>query len=721
VQTLDGRYFNNYGTVNWTGGGSILLKDAANFLDYGTMNVNAIDPLWIDGNNEAWTGFQVKQGGTLNYNPTSGTAFLNVNAPFRNDGAVYIYSGCLYESQVSRDTGYYMIQPGTTLYLDNTDHYLNGVTVSGSGDVDFDPASSIHLSGTVTVINVMDRAQLVDDSGASTLVVSGTYTWAGGKWAGGGETDILHSATLNLTDPWNGTAAYDLERLLVNYGWVIWSKPADIDVTGHGSINNTAQGHFSISVGQQITDNSDDLVSFTNGGQIWKLVGNTTIMDIPFIDQPGSTIWGKKSLLDFRKTVALQGDVQVDVGATISFDGGVEQDGGNVYDAGTITAAGDYLYNAGTFALAAGTVTTANLDVEPGVVFSGYGSVYANVVNDGEIDAVSSEPSPLYVFGAYTQLIGTQQNPSVTNVNYGGTLQVTGLVDVQGGTVNVDGNGSNLIALVNFTQENGWVDLNLGAVAVTGVYAQSGGLTTLEGGTLTAADVGDSSGYGLQVTNYAVLSGYGFIKAGTFDAAEIDAVGGTLAVTGGYKQTGTTNVANGATLSVTGMLDEQAGALNMADSTLHVYGGYLIESAALLDGGGSLIADVTNSGTIECGSATALDGFVVLRDTTNNVDVINGNFTQTATGVLDMKIGGVNAYDRLGVNGTVSLGGTLNLNLIDSYVPSSNDQFFMIQGNGSGGFAAISLPTESNGTFVPKYNWDGMAFYVYFQGNYYYH
>jgi hypothetical protein len=220
------------------------------------------------------------------------------------------------------------------------------------------------------------------------------------------------------------------------------------------------------------------------------------------------------------------------------------------------------------------------------------------------------------------------------------------------------------------------------------------------------------------VTYEALLSGYGFVKAGTFDSSEIIAEGGTLAVTGAYTQTGVTNVASNATLSVTKMLDEQGGALNMANGALHVYGGYLIESGALLDGGGTLIADVTNSGTIECGSATTCGSLTVLRDPPNG---IYGNFTQTATGVLNMKIGGVNTHDSMSATGVVSLGGTLNLNLIDGYVPSPNDQFFMFQGNGSGGFAAISLPTESNGTFIPKYNWAGMAFYLYFQGNYYYH
>jgi hypothetical protein len=459
------------------------------------------------------------------------------------------------------------------------------------------------------------------------------------------------------------------------------------------------------------------------------------MIDIQFNDLAGSKIEGQKDLLVFPRRVALLGDVQVDVGAAISWDGGVEQDGGTVADAGTITAAsdflqnggstvvtgiltatGNYLYNAGTFALSAGTLIANNLDVAFGVVFSGYGGVYANVVNAGEIDAVDnvdSALSPLCVYAAYTQTAGSQTQPSVTNVNYGNTLQVSGLVDVTGGTVKVNGNdGSTLLAEAGFHEEAGLVDLNVGTINVTGIYAESGGLTTLEAGTLIA----DGGPYGLQVAEGAVLSGFDAVNAGVLNASEIDAQGGKLAVTGSYTQTGGVTNVNGVTLSVTGALDEYSGVINLVGA-LHVNGGYIIESAGLLDGSGQLIANVIKRGTISCGAATTFGGFNCIYDPMYG---IHGNYSQTATGVLSMRIGGVNAHDSMSAIGTASLGGIFSLSLVNGFVPTPGDTYFLFQGMGGGGFDVCILPQVSNGVLVPKYSGYGMAFYVYYQRNGYY-
>jgi hypothetical protein len=336
------------------------------------------------------------------------------------------------------------------------------------------------------------------------------------------------------------------------------------------------------------------------------------------------------------------------------------------------------------------------------------------VVNTGEIDAVDnydSSPLPPYVYGAYTQNAGSQTLPIITNVNSGNTLQVTGLVDIKGGAVNVDGNGSSVIAKYGFNQEGGVVDLNVGTINVTGVYAESAGLTTLEGGTLIAY----APGYAVQVTGGGVLSGYGAIMAGTLNASEIDVLGGKLAVTGAYTQTGgSTNVNAGVTLSVTGAVDEQAGVFNFINGALHGNAGYIIETNAVLEGSGVLVADVTNNGTITCGDATSYGNFSCVYDPMYG---IQGNYSQSGT--LNMKLGSTNAHDSMSVSGLASLGGTFNLILINGFVPTPGDTYFFFQGRSSGGFAC-SLPPEPNGRFIPVYNQYGMAFYVYFQHNGYY-
>lgn len=58
--------------------------------------------------------------------------------------------------------------------------------------------------------------------------------------------------------------------------------------------------------------------------------------------------------------------------------------------------------------------------------------------------------------------------------------------------------------------------------------------------------------------------------------------------------------------------------------------------------------------------------------------VINGNFTQTAGGILDMEVGGTTpgtSYDQILVNGTAYLGGTLNMVRWGGYVPKNGDVY----------------------------------------------
>jgi hypothetical protein len=57
---------------------------------------------------------------------------------------------------------------------------------------------------------------------------------------------------------------------------------------------------------------------------------------------------------------------------------------------------------------------------------------------------------------------------------------------------------------------------------------------------------------------------------------------------------------------------------------------------------------------------------------------ISGNYTQTAAGVLDLGVGGANAgtdFDQLAVGGTATLGGTLNVSLINGFEPVPGDTF----------------------------------------------
>ena len=81
---------------------------------------------------------------------------------------------------------------------------------------------------------------------------------------------------------------------------------------------------------------------------------------------------------------------------------------------------------------------------------------------------------------------------------------------------------------------------------------------------------------------------------------------------------------------------------------------------------------------------------------------IAGNLTQSSSGSLDIKLGGTTAgsqYDQLSVTGNVSLGGTLTVSLVNSFVPSAGNSFQIITFMGAltGDFTTKNFPTLGGG------------------------
>ena len=112
-----------------------------------------------------------------------------------------------------------------------------------------------------------------------------------------------------------------------------------------------------------------------------------------------------------------------------------------------------------------------------------------------------------------------------------------------------------------------------------------------------------------------------------------------------------------------------------------------------LHSGGTINANVTNSGNISPGSSPG-------------ILTINGNYTQGASGTLNMEIGGTipgpSGHDQLVVTGMATLGGTLNASLINGFIPAPADSFTLIQaGSVTGAFATTNLPSGT--LLAPSY------------------
>ena len=105
------------------------------------------------------------------------------------------------------------------------------------------------------------------------------------------------------------------------------------------------------------------------------------------------------------------------------------------------------------------------------------------------------------------------------------------------------------------------------------------------------------------------------------------------------------------------------GTLEIVDSVSNPADGGLQLKGGILDGSGTIEGNVTNDGgSVKVGHSPGLM-------------IINGNYTQTANGLMDMEVWGTIAgtqYDQLRVSGNAYLNGTLNIEYGNNFVPGRN-------------------------------------------------
>jgi len=167
----------------------------------------------------------------------------------------------------------------------------------------------------------------------------------------------------------------------------------------------------------------------------------------------------------------------------------------------------------------------------------------------------------------------------------------------------------------------------------------------------------------------------------------------TFRNTGTYRKSNSTTSSIGTFFSNGGTVDIQSGALaffsgyTQTAGETKLNGGGLSSSTALniqdgkLSGTGTVTANVSNSGQVNPGASPGILN-------------ISGTYTQTSTGTLNIEIGGLTVgtlYDRLAISGTATLSGSLNVSLINNFVPNPVDSFQIISfGSHTGTFSTTS-------------------------------
>lgn len=120
-----------------------------------------------------------------------------------------------------------------------------------------------------------------------------------------------------------------------------------------------------------------------------------------------------------------------------------------------------------------------------------------------------------------------------------------------------------------------------------------------------------------------------------------------------------------------------------------------VSGTGSLNGSGIVAGKLTNNATVAPGN-------------TPGIITVNGNYEQSSNGTLDIEMTGPNSatadYDRLLVNGTVTLAGTLNISL-SGFTPATGNTFNIIDNDGidaiSGTFSGLPEGTTFNIGTIP--------------------
>jgi T5SS/PEP-CTERM-associated repeat protein len=328
----------------------------------------------------------------------------------------------------------------------------------------------------------------------------------------------------------------------------------------------------------------------------------------------------------------------------------------------------------------------------------------------------------------------------------GGTLNVTaGALWV--GAVNGAGQGT-------FSHTAGTVgvnDLRIGA------HAGGSGQYTMSGGTLTvgAGDtffVGNASGVGTFTMSSGNASILGSAYIGQFgdSTGTVAVTGGTMTMSGFQIQVGRSGssgqlTVNGGSVVASNTqilvghdsISTRPGVLTISGGTFTVSSGNSLHIGA---GGGYGTVDLTGGTFVHNGSSTkganglfnftggTLKGTGSLSYDLNNTGgtlapgasagtfTINGNYTQSS-GTLLVELEGTTQstqYDLLDINGTASLGGTLQVQL-SSFTPAFGDLFEVVEADSAISSLFANAPVDGGtynlgpGTFRVRYNVSGFG------------
>lgn len=599
----------------------------------------------------------------------------------------------------------------TTVTLDAT----NGNTITNSGTmelVDGAPHPGGSFQGTIDNTGTL---QIESRGNGITLNIPTnqtlTLTGSGNVTMGDGTSNSYNNQ--NFISGGNGPATLVNESTIQGTGTI----ENGIAVTNSGTINaNVPTGSNNLQL--QIT--RLDSGAMTNTGTLEATNGGALVLGSISLANTGGIISasGAGSYVNTSTSSITGGTFTTSNGGTIFAD----QNGGNISTLTGISNSGAIVIDNGNTAAFSGTVTntgtitvnstgsTTGIAIPVGVTttFTGSGSVTMSNFSQSTIAATSCANATLInastiqgsgTFFGNTNCFGTMTNSGTLSANQSVPLNVVALHFTNTGTLNVaagstmsfQGGASNFTNLVNGT-------LTSGTYLVTGTLQLQGNITTNDAkitltGTTSQIENGSSNALAGFVTNgnkgtFTLAGDQNFTASGSFTNQGFVKVskGSTFTVgaSGSYTQSGGQTTVDGvlttsSTASFTGgsYFDTGTGSIKIAKGS--VFGN-----------GGNLLANVTSSGTITPGDSATSVGTLT----------VTGAYTQGSTGALDANIKAANSgqFSVLSVTSSASLKGTLNIKLLNNFVPAIGATFQILTASRVNGTFATVNGTAINGS-----------------------
>lgn len=693
TKALSGRTINNTGAAIWSAGSFDTGQGAVFNNQSGATFTTSFDGSFAYDLGGAVTNFN--NAGT--FTKSAGAGSTTISAAFNNSGTVNANSGNLQLSGGGNQTGAFSIASGATVTFASTGQTLDtGASFSGAGTLQI-TATTVTANSAVSIGSAFSLASGTL-TGPGTVTVGGAMTWSGGAISGTGTTQINGSLSIS------GATAKTLNtsRILNNGGSANWTG-GSFD-TGNGAVfNNQAGGTFTTNFdGTFAYDLGGAISSFNNAGTFTKSAGTvSTTFTAPFNNsgtvnvnsgnlqlsgggtQTGAFSIASGAALTFGSVsqslnagtsfsgagTAVITSTTVTVNNPVNFGSLVNLSSGNLTGAGTATMIGAMTWSGGTMN---GAGTT---QIDGGLTISGASSKTLNtsrIVNNSGVanwTGGSFDTGNGAVFN--NQATGTFTTNFDGNFSFdlGGT---TSSFNNAGTFTKSGGAGSTFISAA--FGNTGTVNVNSGTLALFGGVTQHSG-TTLTGGTwnvTNGAVINISTGS--NITNNqgnVTLDGAGSSFA-KFTTALNNNQGSLtlknnrdLTTAGAFSNSGTMTVQDSTTVMTVGAGGGSAYTQTAGFTVLA--GGAIIDASAFNLNGGTL----SGTGTIDA-PLSAISGVpsTIVPGASPGVISINGFAMLGANNTLAMEIGGLNSgtdYDLLAVNGTLTVGGLLDLDFINGF------------------------------------------------------